>query len=174
MSIQSIAQPMNASERPQVSARQMETLQRANQASNPESSRIEARQLVTLVVCCLAISVIVIDFTIVINALPSIQATFSGVSVKDLEWITSLYGLIFGSFLLTWGKLGDEFGRKRILMAGIAIFVLGSIIDGLSANLSQMLVCRSIHGFGGGLPFPSSRSNLPTTFPWSARAAGFR
>src|SRR5260370_20817594 len=173
MSIQSIAQPSNVCERAQVSARQMEPLQRANQASNPESSMIEAKQLITLVVCCLAISVIVIDFTIVINALPSIQATFSGVSVKDLEWITSLYGLIFGSFLLTWGKLGDEFGRKRILMAGIAIFVLGSIIDGLSANLSQMLVGRSIQGFGGAMASPSTLSILSTTFTGKARSVAF-
>src|SRR5260370_9581230 len=112
MSIQSIAQPMNASERPQVSARQMETLQRANQASNPESSRIEAKQLLTLVVCCLAISVIVIDFTIVINALPSIQATFSGVSVKDLEWITSLYGPHLRIFSPDMGKTRRRVWKK--------------------------------------------------------------
>src|SRR2546425_10248803 len=173
MSIQSILQSMIASDRAKVSTRLMENLQQANRPSNPESSKIETRQLLTLVVCCLAISVIVIDFTIVINALPSIQATFSGVSVKDLEWITSLYGLIFGAFLLTWGKLGDEFGRKRILMAGVAIFVLGSIIDGLSANLSQMLVGRSIQGFGGAMASPSTLSILSTTFTGKARSVAF-
>ncbi len=151
----------------------METLQRPNYPSNLESSKINAKQLMTLVVCCLAISVIVIDFTIVINALPSIQATFSGVSVKDLEWITSLYGLIFGSFLLTWGKLGDEFGRKRILMTGIAVFVVGSVIDGLSANLSQMLVGRSIQGFGAAMASPSTLSILSTTFTGKARSVAF-
>src|SRR5713226_8924049 len=117
----------------------METLQRSQQLQSPDSSKLKAKQLLTLLVCCLSISIIVIDFTIVNNALPSIQKTFAGVSVKDLEWITSLYGLLFGSFLLTWGKLGDQFGRKRILVAGIAIFLVGSVIDGLSANLSQML-----------------------------------
>jgi EmrB/QacA subfamily drug resistance transporter len=131
------------------------------------------RQLLTLVVCCLAISVIVIDFTIVINALPSIQATFTGVSVKDLEWITSLYGVVFGSFLLTWGKLGDEFGRKRILMGGIAIFVLGSVIDGLSGNLTTMLVGRTIQGFGGAMASPSTLSILSTTFIGKARSIAF-
>src|SRR3989441_3207303 len=172
MTILSIATCMNPSTQTKVSASQMQTFQRAGQPLGSES-KIEARQLLTLVVCCLAISVIVIDFTIVINALPSIQATFSGVSVKDLEWITSLYGLIFGSFLLTWGKLGDEFGRKRILMAGIAIFILGSIIDGLSANLSQMLVGRSIQGFGGAMASPSTLSILSTTFTGKARSVAF-
>jgi EmrB/QacA subfamily drug resistance transporter len=159
--------------RANVSARQMEPLHIANPPSNLESSNINAKQLMTLVVCCLAISVIVIDFTIVINALPSIQATFSSVSVKDLEWITSLYGLIFGSFLLTWGKLGDEFGRKRILMTGIAVFVVGSVIDGLSANLSQMLVGRSVQGFGAAMASPSTLSILSTTFSGKARSVAF-
>ena len=163
---------MNPSTQTKVSASQTQTLQPPSQPLGSES-KIEAKQLLTLVVCCLAISVIVIDFTIVINALPSIQATFSGVSVRDLEWITSLYGLIFGSFLLTWGKLGDEFGRKRILMAGIAIFVLGSIIDGLSANLSQVLVGRSIQGFGGAMASPSTLSILSTTFTGKARSVAF-
>src|SRR5437899_11908830 len=126
---------MNPSTQTKVSASQM--LQPPSQPLGSES-KIEARQLLTLVVCCLAISVIVIDFTIVINALPSIQATFSGVSVRDLQWITSLYGLIFGSFLSTWGQLGDELGRKRLLIPGIAIVVLGSIIDRLSAHVSPM------------------------------------
>jgi len=164
---------MNDSTGASVSVRQIEHLQRPNQLSNLESAKINAKQLMTLVVCCLAISVIVIDFTIVINALPSIQATFSGVSVKDLEWITSLYGLIFGSFLLTWGKLGDEFGRKRILMTGIAVFVVGSVIDGLSANLSQMLVGRSIQGFGAAMASPSTLSILSTTFTGKARSVAF-
>src|SRR6201997_1129926 len=173
MTIQSIAQLMNDSTRANVSVRQLEPLQGPNQPSNLESAKINAKQLMTLVVCCLAISVIVIDFTIVIKALPSIQATFSGVSVKDLEWITSLYGLIFGSFLLTWGKLGDEFGRKRILITGIAVFVAGSVIDGLSANLSQMLVGRSIQGFGAAMASPSTLSILSTTFTGKARSVAF-
>lgn len=151
----------------------MESPQAMGQLSSADSGRILPKQLLTLVVCCLAISVIVIDFTIVINALPSIQATFTGVSVKDLEWITSLYGLIFGSFLLTWGRLGDEFGRKKILMGGVAIFVLGSIIDGFSGNLSQMLVGRTIQGFGGAMASPSTLSILSTTFTGKARSIAF-
>src|SRR5713101_5934837 len=157
----------------EVSTSHMQTVQLATQPSPPESSKIQSKQLLTLLVCCLSISVIVIDFTIVNNALPSIQASFTGVSVKDLEWITSLYGLLFGSFLLTWGKLGDEFGRKRILVTGIAIFVIGSVVDGLSANLSQMLIGRSIQGFGAAMASPSTLSILSTTFTGKARSTAF-
>jgi EmrB/QacA subfamily drug resistance transporter len=151
----------------------MQTLRPTKPPLGPESSKIQPKQLLTLIVCCLSISVIVIDFTIVNNALPSIQATFAGVSVRDLEWITSLYGLIFGSFLLIWGKLGDEYGRKRILVTGIAIFVSGSIITGLSASLSQMLLGRSIQGFGAAMASPSTLSILSTTFTGRARSTAF-
>lgn len=151
----------------------MKTLNPTSEPLGLETSKIQAKQLLTLIVCCLSISVIVIDFTIVNNALPSIQATFTGVSVKDLEWITSLYGLLFGSFLLTWGKLGDEYGRKRILVTGIAIFVVGSVIDGLSANLSQMLIGRSVQGFGAAMASPSTLSILSTTFTGKARSTAF-
>src|SRR5690349_5258022 len=151
----------------------MQTSRRIDPLSQTGSSKIAPKQLLTLLVCCLSISVIVIDFTIVNNALPSIQATFSGVSVKDLEWITSLYGLIFGAFLLTWGKLGDEFGRKRILVVGVAIFVIGSIIDGISQNLTQMLVGRAVQGFGAAMASPSTLSILSTTFTGKARSIAF-
>src|SRR5216683_6486261 len=153
--------------------KKMETFQRSQQQQSPESSKLEAKQLLTLLVCCLSISIIVIDFTIVNNALPSIQKTFTGVSVKDLEWITSLYGLLFGSFLLTWGKLGDQFGRKRIFVAGIVLFVFGSVIDGISANLTQLLIGRTIQGFAAAMASPSTLSILSTTFTGKARSMAF-
>src|SRR5437867_8939816 len=137
------------------------------------SSGFEAKQILTLLVCCLSISIIVIDFTIVNNALPTIQRTFAGVSVKSLEWITSLYGLLFGAFLLTWGKLGDQFGRKRIFLAGIVLFVFGSVIDGLSADLTQLLIGRTIQGFGAAMASPSTLSILSTTFTGKARSMAF-
>ena len=152
---------------------QVEKLQQPQLVPQPVSTGLEAKQLLTLVVCCLSISIIVIDFTIVNNALPTIQRTFTGVSVKSLEWITSLYGLLFGAFLLTWGKLGDQFGRKRIFIAGIIIFVIGSLIDGVSADLTQLLIGRTIQGFGAAMASPSTLSILSTTFTGKARSMAF-
>ena len=152
---------------------QVEKLQHPQLVPQPVSTGLEAKQLLTLVVCCLSISIIVIDFTIVNNALPTIQRTFTGVSVKSLEWITSLYGLLFGAFLLTWGKLGDQFGRKRIFIAGIILFVIGSLIDGVSADLTQLLIGRTIQGFGAAMASPSTLSILSTTFTGKARSMAF-
>ena len=144
----------------------------AAQATQAASGKIQPKQLLILLVLSLSLAIIVIDATIVIVALPQIQRDFS-ISLKDLEWITSLYALIFGSFLLSWGKLSDEFGRKLIFMAGISMFIVGSIIDGFSLNLSQMLVGRVIQGFGAAMASPSTLSILTTTFTGKSRNVAF-
>jgi len=144
----------------------------AAQAEQAESGKIQPKQLLILLVLSLSLAIIVIDATIVIVALPQIQRDFS-ISLKDLEWITSLYALIFGSFLLSWGKLSDEYGRKLIFMSGISLFIVGSIIDGFSTNLSQMLVGRVIQGFGAAMASPSTLSILTTTFTGKSRNVAF-
>ena len=144
----------------------------ASPASAPGSAKIERKQLLILLVLSLSLAIIVIDATIVIVAQYQIQKDF-GISLKDLEWITSLYALIFGSFLLTWGKLSDEFGRKRIFISGISLFITGSIIDGFSQDLTQILVGRVIQGFGAAMASPSTLSILTTTFTGKARSLAF-
>src|SRR5437899_6927249 len=141
-------------------------------ASATGSGKIERKQLLILLVLSLSLAIIVIDATIVIVAQYQIQKDF-GISLKDLEWITSLYALIFGSFLLTWGKLSDEFGRKRIFISGISLFIAGSIIDGFSQNLTQILAGRVIQGFGAAMASPSTLSILTTTFTGKARSVAF-
>src|SRR5437899_7635443 len=144
----------------------------AGPASAAAPTKIERKQLLILLVLSLSLAIIVIDATIVIVAQYQIQKDF-GISLKDLEWITSLYALIFGSFLLTWGKLSDEFGRKRIFISGISLFIAGSIIDGFSQNLTQILVGRVIQGFGAAMASPSTLSILTTTFTGKARSVAF-
>jgi EmrB/QacA subfamily drug resistance transporter len=137
-----------------------------------ESAKIEPKQFLILLVLSLSLAIIVIDATIVIVAQYRIQQDF-GISFKDLEWITSLYALVFGSFLLTWGKLSDEFGRKRIFVSGITLFIAGSIIDGFSQDLTQILVGRIVQGFGAAMASPSTLSILTTTFTGKARNIAF-
>src|SRR5437870_7959071 len=144
----------------------------AAQSAQSESGKIQPKQLLILLVLSLSLAIIVIDATIVIVAQYQIKQDFQ-ISLKDLEWITSLYALIFGSFLLSWGKLSDEFGRRRIFMAGISLFVVGSVIDGCSQNLSQILVGRIIQGFGAAMASPSTLSILTTTFTGKARGVAF-
>src|SRR5437867_1657534 len=144
----------------------------ANQATHPGASRVGFRQLITLIILGLSLALIVIDSTIVNIAIPSIQKTFT-VSVKDLEWISAIYALFFGSFILTWGKLGDEFGRRRIFMSGVLTFIIGSTLTGISNDLTTMLVGRAIQGFGAAMASPSTLSIITTTFTGRARGLAF-
>src|SRR6266571_3688622 len=144
----------------------------AGPASATGATKIERKQLLILLVLSLSLAIIVIDATIVIVAQYRISQEFK-ISLKDLEWITSLYALIFGSFLLTWGKLSDEFGRKRIFISGISLFIAGSIIDGFSQDLTQILVGRVVQGFGAAMASPSTLSILTTTFTGKARSVAF-
>jgi EmrB/QacA subfamily drug resistance transporter len=163
---------VSMSGKPQVNESSQNWEGSSGQTAQAESGKIQPKQLLILLVLSLSLAIIVIDATIVIVALPQIQKDFS-ISLKDLEWITSLYALIFGSFLLSWGKLSDEFGRKLIFMAGISTFIVGSIIDGFSLNLSQMLVGRVIQGFGAAMASPSTLSILTTTFTGKSRNVAF-
>src|SRR5881296_354427 len=149
-----------------------QTWERASPASAEGSTKIEPKQLLILLVLSLSLAIIVIDATIVIVAQYRISQDFK-INLKDLEWITSLYALVFGSFLLTWGKLSDEFGRKRIFISGISLFIVGSIIDGFSQDLTQILVGRVIQGFGAAMASPSTLSILTTTFTGKARGVAF-
>ncbi|HEV2120649.1 MAG TPA: MFS transporter [Candidatus Bathyarchaeia archaeon] len=144
----------------------------ARPAPSGGSTKIEPKQFFILLVLSLSLAIIVIDATIVIVAQYQIQKDF-GINLKDLEWITSLYALIFGSFLLTWGKLSDEFGRKRIFVAGISLFIVGSIVDGFSQDLAQILVGRVLQGFGASMASPATLSILTTTFTGKARNLAF-
>src|SRR5467141_829716 len=142
------------------------------QAPAAGPTKIEPKQFLILLVLSLSLAIIVIDATIVIVAQYRISQDFK-INLKDLEWITSLYSLVFGSFLLTWGKLSDEFGRKRIFIIGISLFIIGSIIDGFSQDLSQILVGRVIQGFGAAMASPATLSILTTTFTGKARSVAF-
>src|SRR5579862_9472207 len=135
-------------------------------------SRVGGKQLVILFVLSLTLAIIIIDTTIVSVALPTIQSSFS-VTVNDLEWISSLYALVFGAFILTWGKLSDQYGRRRVLMIGIGLFVTGSTITVLSNSLGVMLVGRAIQGFGAAMAMPSTLSILSVSFVGRARALAF-
>jgi EmrB/QacA subfamily drug resistance transporter len=135
-------------------------------------SRVGGRQLVILFVLALSLGITIIDVSIVSVALPTIQKAFT-ISVNDLEWISSLYALIYGAFILTWGKLSDQYGRRRTFVTGIFLFVLGSAISGFSNDIGTMLIGRGIQGFGAAMAIPSTLSILTTTFTGKARALAF-
>jgi EmrB/QacA subfamily drug resistance transporter len=142
----------------------------------------ETNRWLILVIACLAQFMVVLDATIVNVALPSIQRGLH-FSVSSLPWVINGYTLIFGGFLLLGGRAADLLGRKRLFAAGIALFSLASLLNGLAQSPGMLIAGRGLQGLGGALLSPAALSIVTTTFTetgertkalgvWSAIAAG--
>ena len=133
------------------------------------SDRIHRRRWWTLAVLSISLLVISLDNTILNVALPSIARDL-GASASDLQWVVDAYMLVFAGLLLTAGSLGDRFGRKRALSAGLIVFGIGSVLAALSADTAQLIASRALMGIGGALIMPSTLSILTAVFPAEERA----
>ncbi len=142
----------------------------------------ETNRWLVLVLVCLAQFMVVLDATITNVALPSIQDDLD-FSQGSLQWVINSYTLVFGGFLLLGGRAGDLFGRKRIFLAGVVIFTVASLANGLSQSGEMLIACRALQGLGAALVSPAALSIITTTFAegedrakalgvWSAIAAG--
>jgi len=116
-----------------------------------------------LAVVAVAQFMVILDASIVNVALPTIKRDL-GFSEQNLSWILNAYTLIFGGFLLLGGRLADRLGRRRLFMAGIALFSTASLICGISQSEGQLLVARGFQGLGGAMVSPAALSIILTTF----------
>jgi EmrB/QacA subfamily drug resistance transporter len=106
---------------------------------------------------------VVLDIAIVNVALPSIQ-TDLGFSEENLQWVISAYALVFGGFLLLGGRAADLLGRRRVFMAGLAVFTLGSLFAGLAWSDVSLISARGVQGLGAAIISPAALSILTTRF----------
>jgi EmrB/QacA subfamily drug resistance transporter len=104
-----------------------------------------------------------LDQTIVNLALPKIITDFN-ISVSAAGWIATAYILANAIFVPIWGKLGDTIGRKKVYILGFSIFILGSVLAGLSWNLSSMISFRIIQAIAGSADYPTAMAILAVTF----------
>ena len=125
---------------------------------------VYVRRWAILTVLCLALLIVGIDGTIVNVALPSFVRELRA-SPSQLQWISDAYTLVFASFLLTAGSLGDRFGRRRSLLLGLVVFGVGSLGGALVGSAGALIVTRAIQGFGSAFIMPSTLSILTNVFP---------
>ena len=107
---------------------------------------------------------VILDGTIVNVALPSIQSDL-GFTQSNLAWVVNSYLIAFGGLLLLSGRLGDLVGRKRILIAGLAVFTVASLLCGLSVTPGELIAARFIQGIGGALSSAVALGMIVTMFP---------
>src|SRR2546423_1012809 len=106
---------------------------------------------------------VILDVAIVNVALPSIKADL-GFSQTNLQWVISAYAILFGGALLLGGRLADLLGRRRLFVAGLALFALSSLLCGLAWSEGSLIAFRAVQGLGGALLAPAALSLLMTTF----------
>jgi EmrB/QacA subfamily drug resistance transporter len=111
---------------------------------------------------------IVLDVSIVITALPKIHHAL-GFSATSLSWVQNAYTLAFGGLLLLGARAGDLLGRRRMLVAGIAVFTVASLAAGLAQSAVWLLVARAVQGAGAAIAAPSTLALLTTGFPEGPR-----
>ena len=106
---------------------------------------------------------VVLDVAIVNVALPSIKTDLH-FSEQSLQWVITAYAIMFGGFLLLGGRMADLLGRRRLFIAGVALFTVSSLLAGFAWSAGSLITFRATQGLGGALLAPAALSILTTTF----------
>src|ERR1700737_1134108 len=127
-----------------------------------------------LLVVCLAQFMVILDVSIVNVALPSIRGSLR-FSTTGLQWVVNAYTLTFAGFLMLGGRFADLLGRRRVFIAGPALFALSSLACALAATRGQLIGARALQGFGGAILSPATLSIVTSSYeagPERNRAVG--
>jgi EmrB/QacA subfamily drug resistance transporter len=126
----------------------------------------------TLIAVCVATFMLLLDVTIVNVALPDIQSSLKA-TFSDLQWVVDAYALLLAALLLTTGSLADLYGRKRVFVVGLIIFILSSLASGLAQSPLWLNLARGAQGIGGAAMFSTSLALLGSAFQGRERGTAF-
>ena len=141
----------------------------ATEKSDADSAAPSIRKGLVLAVMSLSTFLIFLDGTVVNTALPAIARDFSA-SNAALQWIVNGYSLILAGLLLAGGMIGDRFGRRGALMAGMLIFGAGAVGAALADSSTTLIVMRGVQGLGAAFALPATLSIITAVFPRGERA----
>ena len=118
-----------------------------------------------LAMAAISVSVLVVslDLTVLSLALPTIAATMHA-STGDLQWITDAYALVIAALILPAGLLGDRYGRKKVLLAALVVFVASSVWCAYAVSVGELIAARAVLGIGAAAVFPMAISVIPVMF----------
>ncbi len=132
-------------------------------AAPVSEDRSDRRRWIALAVIVAAQFMVVLDVAIVNVALPSIKTDLH-FTQESLQWVITAYSILFGGVLLLGGRLADLLGRRRLFMAGLLLFTVSSLLDGLAWSEGSLIAFRALQGLGAALLSPAALSILTTTF----------
>src|SRR4051812_20810882 len=119
------------------------------------SSTDSKKRWIALALIVTAQFMVILDVAIVNVALPSIK-TDLGFAQDSLQWVVSAYAIFFGGALLLGGRLADLLGRRRLFVAGLAVFAASSLLCGLAGAGGSPIAFRALPGVGGAIPAPAA------------------
>jgi EmrB/QacA subfamily drug resistance transporter len=122
-----------------------------------------------LAIILISYFMILLDNSVIFTSLPSLQADLQ-LSPTELAWVQDAYTLVFGGFLLLGARASDLLGRKRVFIAGLAIFVAASLSIALAPGAEWLIASRAVQGIGAAIVAPSALSLLTATFEGQERA----
>ena len=125
-----------------------------------------------LTVLAAGLSLIVLDGTIVGVALPTMISALH-LTLTDAQWVNAIYNVIFAALLLGSGRLGDRIGRRTTFIAGVVLFVAGSLLAATATGAGSLIASRAVQGIGGALVLPATLSSVNSLFHGKDRAAAF-
>ncbi|HYK68251.1 MAG TPA: DHA2 family efflux MFS transporter permease subunit [Streptosporangiaceae bacterium] len=129
---------------------------------------MDARQRWTLILTSVASLMVGLDLTVVTTALNTIRLDL-GASIAELDWTINAYTLSIGVFLLTAAAAGDRLGRRRVLVAGLAVFTASSAACALAPSISVLIAARAAQGIGTAMVLPQALALLSAAFPPETR-----
>ncbi|MEU0188510.1 MFS transporter [Streptomyces afghaniensis] len=121
------------------------------------------RRMLVLAICCMSLLIVSLDNTVLNVALPSMQQDLHA-STSGLQWTIDAYTLVLASLLMLAGSTADRIGRKRVFMAGLVVFTVGSVLCSLAPNLEALVAFRMIQAVGGSMLNPVAMSIITNTF----------
>src|SRR6266513_3144293 len=128
------------------------------------TTQTDKNRWIALIVLCTGMLMIVLDATVVNVALPSIQDDL-GFSQSSLAWVVNAYLIAVGGLLLLAGRFGDILGRRRVFLAGLAVFTLASAACGAAQSQGVLVVARFLQGVGGAMTSAVILGMIVTMFP---------
>jgi EmrB/QacA subfamily drug resistance transporter len=123
----------------------------------------------TLAVASTAAFMVALEVTVISLALPEIQDAFPGTEYSTLSWIFNAYSIGVASLLLVAGWAADLYGRKRLFLAGMTLFALGSLGSGTAQSMNWLIAARAVQSIGGSMLFPSGLALILAIFPVARR-----
>ncbi|MEV8591531.1 MFS transporter [Streptomyces sp. NPDC052012] len=121
------------------------------------------RRLLVLAICCMSLLIVTLDNTVLNVALPAMQRDLHA-STSGLQWAIDAYTLVLAALLMLAGSTADRIGRKRVFMAGLVVFTLGSLLCSLAPNLEALVAFRMVQAVGGSMLNPVAMSIITNTF----------